>query len=427
MPHDHPNLADGGHFACSHGSSFTADGQIPVPPPPAFNAELWRGRTVVFAGGGTGGHIFPGLALLELWQTALDPPPTIHWIGSPNRLEATLIPERGIPFHPLEINYFRRSLSPAALRQNLSVLYRLSSGRTFREAENILKSVAADLVISLGSFVGGPVVIAAHHSGIPTILLALDTIIGRGHKWSAPVADAICVSTPEGQEQLARYRDRVYLTGTPVRPSVFTGDPTAARFEFGFKNNGKPTLLVLGGSQGAQALNQHIPALWTALNAPDAPGLNILHQAGEQGIQELKVPEGSAGSYVARSFIGNMGNAYALADVVLSRAGANTLAELAALGKPAILVPFAASAEAHQLHNAQALAKAGQALCLTESELTLDSLTGIVHRLLTNEAQLSAMRMIAISEAKPRAAGDVALVCEGVLARHGRNLPVMAG
>lgn len=421
MPHDHPGH---GGLSCGHSSHFTADGQIPIPMPPSFNADLWRGRTIVMAGGGSGGHIFPGLALLELWQEALDPPPQVHWIGSPRRMEATLIPERGIPFHPLEITYFRRSLAPAAWKQNLSVLMRLSSGRTFREAEAILKQVDADLVISLGSFVGGPVVIAAHHAGIPTVLMAMDTVIGRGHKWSAPVADAICVSTEEGQEQLRRYRDRVFLTGTPVRPSVFQGDPTAARFEFGIKNNGKRTLLVLGGSQGARALNEHIPALWQALNGPSGPGLNILHQTGEQGAESVVPPADSAGSYVARPFIGNMGNAYALADVVLSRAGANTLAEQAALGKPAILVPFAAAAEGHQLHNAQSLAKQGLAICLPEDQLTLDSLVAQITRLITDEKQLSTMRMIAIAEAKPRAAGDVALVCEGVLARHGRILPV---
>lgn len=402
------------------GAGIGPDG-VYIPAAPVFSAERWAGRRIVFAGGGSGGHIFPGLAILETLREGLDTPPEVHWIGSPNRMEATLIPERGIPFHPLEITYFRRSLSPAAFRQNLSVLWRLSSGRTFREAELMLKAIDPDLVISLGSFIGGPVVIAAFRAAIPTILLALDTVIGRGHKWSAPVADAICVSTPEGYEQMGRYKGRVYLTGTPVRPSLFRGDPRAGRLEFGLTDNGHPALLVLGGSQGATAINKHIPALWEALNGPGGPGLNILHVTGEKDLDSLPVPAGSQGSYVRRGFIGNIANAYAVADLVLSRAGANALAEQAALGKPAILVPFAASAGDHQLHNARSLEKQGLAICLTEEQLAA-KLHEVVRRLCTDQHQLATMRAIALSESKPRAAGDVALVCEGVLARRGRPL-----
>ncbi|HYE76678.1 MAG TPA: UDP-N-acetylglucosamine--N-acetylmuramyl-(pentapeptide) pyrophosphoryl-undecaprenol N-acetylglucosamine transferase, partial [bacterium] len=351
-----------------------AHGPVPLP---QLNPNVWAGKTVVFAGGGTAGHLMPGLAILELWKEVLPEPPQVHWIGSPNRIEATLIPERGIPFHPLDITYFRRSLSPQATRQNLSVAWRLATGRTFRDAEVILRRVGAELVISLGSFVGGPVVVAAHHAAIPSVLMAMDAVIGRGHRWSAPVADAICASTEAGMEQLARYKGKIYLTGTPVRPSLFRGDAVAARFEFGITAK-RPTLLVVGGSQGARAINNVVPALWQALNGPEGPGLNILHQAGEAGAKETVPPAGSGGSYAVRPFIANMANAYALADLVLCRAGANTLAEVAALGKPSILVPFAESAEGHQLANARAMAEQGMAICVTEDELSAGRLAGVI-------------------------------------------------
>ena len=384
-----------------------------------MDPDRWRGRRIVFAGGGSGGHLFPGLAMIELWRELLPDPPEVHWIGSPRRMEATLIPERGIPFHPLDINYFRRSFSPAAIRQNASVLWRLTTGATFRQAEAILREVNADLVISLGSFVGGPVVVAAHHAAIPSVVLALDAVIGKAHRWSAPVADAICVSTDEGFAQMSRYGDKVYFTGTPIRPSLFRGDPVAARYEFNITQP-KPTLLVLGGSQGAAPINAQIPGLWEALNQPGAIGLNILHQAGEKGIESVTPPPDSAGSYTVKPFIANMANAYAICDLVLCRAGANTIAELSALGKPAILIPFAQSAENHQLRNAQSLAKKGFAICITEDALSTGRLVDTIRALLSDEQRLGMMQLIAKAESHPAATGDASLVCEGVMVRRGR-------
>lgn len=307
----------------------------------------------LFAGGGTGGHLFPGLSVAEALR-GRDSRVRIQFVGSERSLERALVIQHG---------YDHRTLPSEPLthlwRKPWSFLWR--NWRAYRMARQWLQQDRPAAVIGLGGFASAPVVMAAHRLGIPTLLLEQNAIPGRSTRWLSRWARVVCLSYPQS---VAYFHDRVEtrLTGNPIRAEI------AALAGLERVESDPPTLLILGGSQGAQALNAAVIEMWK-LDPQLFAGWNVIHQTGvaqcaavQQEYQAL-----SRSADIA-PFFHDMDRRYLAANLVISRAGATTLAELACAGIPAILVPYPSAADNHQWHNAQAFEEAGAArTCLQQA------------------------------------------------------------
>ncbi len=323
------------------------------------------GRTVLLTGGGTAGHVTPNLALLPALRARGFQP---EYMGDARGIERRLAEEAGLRFHGIPTGKLRRYFSLQNFLDPLRIVLGIVRA-TWRIAR--LRPVA---VFSKGGFVGVPVVIGAWLNRVPVVVHESDLTPGLANRLSFPFARRICLSFPE-TEALLPGRDVVY-TGTPVRQLLLDGDRARGLERFGL-DPGRHTLLVFGGSQGAQAINEQVRALLPALSGD----LQVLHVCGAGHLDaEL---EGRA-NYRQYEYLGDdFGDAFACADVVLSRAGANSLAELIALRKPAIVVPLpTAASRGDQIDNARVFAERGYGRVLPQSEMTPESLAREIQRVL---------------------------------------------
>lgn len=312
---------------------------------------------VVISGGGTGGHIFPAVAIaneLRRRQPAVE----ILFVGANGRMEMTRIPEAGYEIVGLDISGLQRRLTP----QNLLFPWRVF--RSVRQAGKLLEAFRPDAVVGVGGYASAPVLIAAATRGIPTLIQEQNSYAGLVNKLLGRRADRICVAYT-GMEKFFP-ADKIVLTGNPVRTEIASGNRAEALAFFGLSPD-KPTLLVIGGSLGARTLNLTTAA---ALPRLRAAGVQLLWQTGK-----LYYPEAAAqaapyhaNGLQALEFIGRMELAYAAATVVVSRAGALSVSELCLTGKPSILVPSPNVAEDHQTKNALALVRHQAAVLVTDAE-----------------------------------------------------------
>ena len=307
----------------------------------------------LFAGGGTGGHLFPGLSVAAALLIQ-DPAARMQFVGSERSLERALVIQHGfdhrtLPSEPLT-KLWRRPWS--FVWRNL---------KAYRIAREWLKQDRPAAVVGLGGFASAPVVLAAHRLGIPTLLLEQNSIPGRSTRWLSRWARVVCLSYPQS---VACFDCRIAtrLTGNPIRTEI----ADLARLER--VESTRPTLLVLGGSQGAQALNAAILELLKS--QPQLfKGWNIVHQTGAaQCAAVLQQYQALSISADVAPFFHDLDSRYQSATLVISRAGATTLAELACAGIPAILVPYPSAADNHQWHNAQAFEDAGAARTCKQGE-----------------------------------------------------------
>jgi len=319
-----------------------------------------RGR-VVLTGGGTAGHVTPNLALLPALRARGFEP---VYVGSVNGIERRLAEEAGLPYHGVQTGKLRRYAS----LQNLLDPVRILVGLV--QAAFLLARLRPAAVFSKGGFVGVPVVIGAWLNRIPVVVHESDLTPGLANRLSFPFARRICLSFRE-TESLLPGREVVY-TGTPVRRSLREGDRDRGLRAFGL-DAGRRTLLVFGGSQGAQAINAAVRAALPSL--PE--DLQILHVCGAGNLESGL--EGSVGYRQFEYLDAEFADAFACADVVVSRAGANSLAELIALRKPAVVVPLPlAASRGDQIDNARLYAEKGYGLVLPQDELTPESLLAAV-------------------------------------------------
>lgn len=341
----------------------------------------------LFAGGGTGGHLFPGLSIAEALR-GRDPGVRIQFVGSERSLERALVIQHG---------YDHRTLPSEPLtqlwRRPWSFAWR--NWRAYCQAREWLLQDRPAAVIGLGGFASAPVVMAAQRLGIPALLLEQNAIPGRSTRWLSRFSRVTCLSYPQS---VAYFHCSVetHLTGNPIRAEI----AALARVEH--LESAPPTLLILGGSQGAQALNAAIIEMWKSHSHLFA-GWNIVHQTGVAQCAAVQ-REYQALSRAAEiaPFFHDMDLRYQAANLIISRAGATTLAELACVGVPAILVPYPAAADNHQWHNAQAFEEAGAArTCLqkatpveTAHEL-LKQLAGVVDNKQRRAEMSEAMRSLA--------------------------------
>lgn len=363
------------------------------------------------AGGGTGGHVFPALATAAAVR-ARAPEAALLFVGTASGLEARLVPSAGYPFETIRV----RGLKGKGLAERLTASLLLPWA--FEESRRILARFAPDVVLGVGGYVAGPVLLAAALGGTPTVLHEQNAVPGMTNRLLCRVATAVAVSLEAAAAHLPARR--LTVTGNPVRADLFGHPREASRELFGLARE-RRTLLVFGGSQGARGLNEAMRGGAAALAALRAE-LQVLHATGERDREAVAAAYAAAGiRAVVLPFIDAMGAAYAAADLVICRAGATTVAELAALGKPAILVPFPHAAGDHQRHNAEALAAGGGAVMILERDLTPALLAGRVRELIEDPVRLAIMARSAAAAGRPNAAERLADLLFEVAGTAGRR------
>lgn len=344
---------------------------------------------VVVAGGGTGGHIFPGLAVAdELTRRDI----AVHWLGARRGLEAELVAERGIPITLVDLEGIS-ARRPAAAAQAVALL-----PRAVVRCLSTLLDLEPVAVLGVGGYASAAGMVAAAALGIPCVLQEQNSVPGMTNRFLAPWADLICCGFVDA------------LASFPSLPAEWTGNPVRADF-FAVSDvapTAPPRLLVLGGSQGSLFLNRTVPR---ALSELKRRGVDVVvrHQTGARWSEVVATNYADLGlAGEVRAFLPQPWDAVAGADLVVARAGALTVAELAAAGRGALLVPFAAAAGNHQEHNARAFERAGGAVVLTEQEATPQRVADILGELLGDPERLRELGRRARQVALPNAAGRIA-------------------
>lgn len=362
---------------------------------------------VLIAGGGTGGHVFPSLAVAAALR---DAGMAVEFVGTPRGLESRLVPEAGWTLHEVESRPLARKLSPATLGLPRTLL------RATRAVTALIRERDVAAACVFGGYVSVPLALAARRTRIPLVVHEQNAVPGLANRLAAQWAEAIAVSVP-GSERRFRDPDRVVLTGNPVRPGFGEVDRAAARpgalavFDL---DPSRRTLLVFGGSQGARKLNDAVVGSLGHWREPG--GLQILHAAGRADHERVRAAwrsalatqPGDAPLVRCHEFIAAMETAYAAADVVACRAGASTIAELTVLGLPSVLVPYPHATDDHQTANARALADAGAAKLLPDHWLAPQSLVGMSEPWLTDDAARAEAGAAAKALGRPDAAERVA-------------------
>jgi UDP-N-acetylglucosamine--N-acetylmuramyl-(pentapeptide) pyrophosphoryl-undecaprenol N-acetylglucosamine transferase len=356
-------------------------------------------RTVMIMAGGTGGHVFPALAIAGLLRSQRD----IVWLGTERGIESRLVPAAGYPVEWIEVEGLRGK----GLGRWLSAPLRLL--RAVAQARRALAKNRPGVVLGCGGFASGPGGIAAWLAGAPLVIHEQNAVAGLTNRWLARVANRIAEGFPGSFPASAR----ALYTGNPVRSEIASLPPPRQRFE---SRSGPMRLFVFGGSQGAAALNRLVPAAVALL--PEGRRPWVLHQAGERDRDSTDAAYRTAGIQAeVRAFIDDMAAAYANADLVISRSGALTVAELAAAGVGSILVPFPAAVDDHQTRNAEWLGRVSAAQVVSEAGLTAEELANRIATLFGNgRARLLAMaeaaRALAVTDAARRVA-ELCLAAEG--------------
>ena len=307
----------------------------------------------IISGGGTGGHIFPAVAIANELRRRL-PNAEILFVGANGRMEMTRVPDAGYKIVGLDITGLQRRLTP----QNL--LFPVRVFRSVRKAGKLIEEFRPDAVVGVGGYASAPVLLAATSRSIPSLIQEQNSYAGLVNKLLAKRVNKICVAY-DGMEKFFP-ADKLILTGNPVRTEIALGSRAEALHFFGLDPN-KKTLLVVGGSLGARTLNQATAAALARLR--DA-GIQLLWQTGKLYFPEAQQLADQAAGFHALEFIQRMDLAYAAADVVISRAGALSVSELCLTGKASILVPSPNVAEDHQTKNARALVSKGAAVLITD-------------------------------------------------------------
>ena len=342
-------------------------------------------------GGGTGGHVTPGLAIARYFEKR-QPETVIRFAGSARGIENKLVPREGYPLDAIEIIGLSRSMSPKGILHNIKAAKLAVSA--VAKAKKLLKAARPDCVIGCGGYVSGPVVRCAAKKGIKTAIHEQNAFPGVTNKLLAPDVDIVFAAVPAAVEKLGA-PEKTQVVGNPVRPEVFekAGERDAIRAQLGAGD--RTVILSFGGSLGARRVNEVVADLCAWEQKEHKPVLHI-HATGQYGVelfQNLEKEKGFAPgeSLVVKEYINNMPELLAAADLVISRAGALTLAELEAEGRAAILIPSPNVAENHQYYNAMELQKAGAAVVIEEKDLTGEKLVSTVSGLLAEPGKLAAM------------------------------------
>lgn len=346
--------------------------------------------TVVFAGGGTGGHVFPLLAVADA-MARLAPEVRAVFVGTSRGIEARVVPERGYELCLVEVEPIRGGGAKGALR---------GIGRaaaSLPAAARWLAEHRPRVVFSVGGYAAGPVSLAARVRGIPLALLEPNAAIGLSNQLVAPLVDRAYTAFPEPERH---FRARVVRrTGVPLREGFEPQELPAATRPL--------SVLVLGGSQGARTLNEAVPRALARAKTP----VRVVHQCGsehEAATRSLYAELGAGERAQVVSFIADMPSALGAAQLVISRAGASAVSEICAVGRPSLLVPYPFAAADHQRHNAESLARAGAAIAVADADATAERLAQELDGLAVDEARRGMMAATARRLGRPRAAAEIA-------------------
>jgi UDP-N-acetylglucosamine--N-acetylmuramyl-(pentapeptide) pyrophosphoryl-undecaprenol N-acetylglucosamine transferase len=345
------------------------------------------GPRLLFAGGGTGGHVFPGLALAQHASGS-----AIHWLCTSRPFDAAQLSKEHIPFEPLESPRWRGFtgfLGPLA--------------RAILTAARRIREFQPDVLIGVGGYGTVPPAIAARTLGVPFALLEQNVRPGKANRFLAPGADRIYVQWAEARSRFPGCGAKIVVTGSPLRRAMrrVPREQALERFALGTE---LPTLAVVGGSQGAEALNRGVVE---ALNGT-ASKLQFIHVTGKSQVEAVREAYAARGARaVVLDFVSDMGSLYSAADLVVSRAGAMAIAELAAFGTPSVLVPIAKSSGDHQRENAKTAAKTGGAILLEERDGLSLALTPILQKLAMRDGIFEQMKGRLAPLAKPDAAAAI--------------------
>ena len=367
---------------------------------------------VLFAGGGTGGHLYPGLAIAErLQQLGAE----CRFVGTNRGIEARVVPQRGFPLHLIHA----RGLAGRPLQKLMAAAV---SAWGVVDSLGVLLRHRPQMLIATGGYVCAPILVACALRRIPVLMLEQNALPGKVNRKLGKLARHICVSFEESRKYFGS--GRCSVTGNPVREDIRVADRERARQHFGIPAD-RRVLLVTGASQGAASLNEAVlRALPLWRNKP----WTVLHLTGPN--HQQKVAEQAAGllengtlEYRSFGYMGEMDLAYAAADLVVSRAGATTLAEITVRGLPSILVPYPWAAERHQDYNADALVRAGAALKIDDAGV-VDLLADTAGDLMEDSQRLGKMAQASLAEGRPFALDRIVEIIQshfGVIAKHGRK------
>lgn len=337
---------------------------------------------IVVSGGGTGGHIYPALALIREIQKD-NKEAEFLYIGTEKGLESKLVPRDNIPFKSIHITGFKRKLS----FENVKTVYRFLKGVS--NSKKMLKEFKADVVIGTGGYVCGPVVYAAAKLGIPTIIHEQNSVPGLTNKFLSRYVNKIGICFDEAKDYFPE--DKVVFTGNPRASEVLNQDGIKGRLSVGLKLD-MPAVLIFGGSRGARPINE---AVVKSLSELGSKPYQLLYITGDVHFDEVKKEVelvGNPDNVVIKPFVHNMPEVLSGIDLTVSRAGATTLAELTSLGIPSILIPSPYVTNNHQEKNALSLSERGAAKLLLEKDLTSKKLVEEIDRVLMDDKLLSSMK-----------------------------------
>lgn len=355
---------------------------------------------IMVTGGGTGGHIYPALALMNRIKE-LDEKAEFLYVGTHRGLESTIVPEKGYTFQPLKVEGFKRDISIKGILYNLNTI-KLFLTSVFK-AKKIVNNFNPDVVIGTGGYVSAPVCYAAARLNIPTLIHEQNSVVGITNKFLAKHVSAIAICFEEAREQFASNQNKVVYTGNPRAQEVSKFIKTDILKEYDLDPD-KPTVLIFGGSRGALRINETIVDGGAELLNKSYQTLFITgkhHYATV--VENWKKTADVNGNVRIVPYINNLPEVFASVSLVVSRSGATTLAELTALGIPSILIPSPNVTEDHQTKNAQSLVEKGAALMLKESELNGETLIRDIDFMMTNKSKRDEMSKASRELGKPNA------------------------
>lgn len=360
----------------------------------------------LISGGGTGGHIFPAISIANALKQ-IDPHCEVLFIGAEGHMEMDRVPAAGYNIEGLKVE----GLDRQHLLRNVKVICNLLS--SLPKARRIIKNFKPDVAVGVGGYASAAALLVAKSMNIPIVLQEQNGFAGVANKLLAKKAEKICVAY-SGMERFFP-ADKIILTGNPIRQNLFNPelDKNEAYAAFGFKNN-IPTLLVMGGSLGAMTINN---GMIKGLKQFAQAGVQVIWQTGKRYFADAKkaFDENPCSNVLVTDFISRMDYAYAIADVVVARAGASTISELTFLGKPSILIPSPNVAEDHQTHNAMALANQNAAICLPDKEAE-EKLAPLAINLLLDDERKSSIaensKKMAQNDSALRIANEIVKLCK---------------
>jgi len=351
----------------------------------------------IISGGGTGGHIFPAIAIAKQLKKE-NTEAEIFFIGTNGKMEMKYIPENGFPIEGLDIFGIRRDFSWSSIKSNIQLPLVLI--KTIRKAKQIISIFNPDVVIGVGGYASGPALLAAQMLKIKTVIHEQNSYPGKTNKWLAKKATTICVA----YDGLERYfpKEKIEKTGNPVRDEIINIKPKLEEaYSFFNLEKNKKTVLIMGGSQGALSINNAILFHIEDLKQMDC---QLLWQTGDSFFYKNKthLSELQSKNIKVLPFIKKMDFAYSIADFIVSRAGALAISELAIVGIPAILIPLPTAAEDHQTSNAKILSDAGAVILLPDNEIK-DKLFSTLNHLLNDDNKANEMRKNILQFGQPNA------------------------